>query len=67
MWIRKRLEPLEAYVPAIILTEMQIQELGNTGSLTFIFANIEYVTCNGTRIEYGNHNKLYLRLRMNVH
>ncbi|XP_071717306.1 uncharacterized protein [Rutidosis leptorrhynchoides] len=27
---RKKLEPLEAYVPAIILTEMQIQELGKT-------------------------------------
>ncbi|PWA47726.1 hypothetical protein CTI12_AA496390 [Artemisia annua] len=27
---RKRLEPLEAYVPAIILTEMQIKELGKT-------------------------------------
>ncbi|KVI07964.1 hypothetical protein Ccrd_013670, partial [Cynara cardunculus var. scolymus] len=27
---RKKLEPLEAYVPAIILTEMQITELGKT-------------------------------------
>ncbi|KAJ0744826.1 hypothetical protein HanPI659440_Chr10g0392041 [Helianthus annuus] len=27
---RKKLEPLEAYVPAIILTEMQIKELGKT-------------------------------------
>lgn len=27
---RKKLEPLEAYVPAIILTEMQIEELGKT-------------------------------------
>ncbi|GKB14126.1 hypothetical protein Tco_0848049, partial [Tanacetum coccineum] len=26
----KRLEPLEAYVPAIILTELQIKELGKT-------------------------------------
>ena len=56
MWIRKKLEPLEAYVPAIILTEMQIQELGNVRSLTFMFANIEYVTYNGISIKYGNHN-----------
>nr|XP_043624703.1 uncharacterized protein LOC122596226 [Erigeron canadensis] len=27
---RKKLEPLEAYVPAIILTELQIKELGKT-------------------------------------
>ncbi|KAK1417032.1 hypothetical protein QVD17_26154 [Tagetes erecta] len=27
---RKKLEPLESYVPAIILTEMQIEELGKT-------------------------------------
>lgn len=27
---RKKLEPLEAYVPAIILTQMQIKELGKT-------------------------------------
>lgn len=52
VWIRKRLEPLEAYVPAIILTEMQIQELGKIGSLNLIFATTESVTCNGISTPY---------------
>ncbi|GMP67050.1 hypothetical protein CsSME_00027170 [Camellia sinensis var. sinensis] len=29
---RKKLEPLEAYVPAVILTQLQIQDLGNCHS-----------------------------------
>ena len=31
---RKRLDPLEAYIPAVILTEFQIKELGN---LLYVF------------------------------
>lgn len=30
---RKKLDPLEAYLPAVILTELQIKELGNASQL----------------------------------
>lgn len=35
---RKRLDPLEAYIPAVILTEFQIKELGNILYVFFIFS-----------------------------
>lgn len=34
---RKKLDPLEAYVPAVILTELQIKDLGNSLSCQIIF------------------------------
>lgn len=30
MFNRKKLDPLEAYVPAVILTQLQIKDLGNS-------------------------------------
>jgi hypothetical protein len=33
---RKKLDPLEAYVPAVILTELQIKDLGNSLSCHII-------------------------------
>lgn len=34
--IRKKLDPLEAYVPAVLLTQSQFEELGGVLSFTWV-------------------------------
>ena len=42
---RKKLDPLEAYVPAVILTQLQMEDLGNNYSFASPFScSIKFLT-----------------------
>lgn len=38
VFTRKKLDPLEAYIPAVILTQLQIEDLGISSSLASPFS-----------------------------
>lgn len=49
MSIRKKLEPLEDYVPAVILTQLQIKDIGGFSSfqlIVFVVDLIIYIYSN---------------------